>query len=176
VCGEEALKKLIETPGGKIAYCGMLTALAMIFSYVESLIPINFGVPGIKLGLANLVVLTGLYYLRPGEVLAVSVCRILLVGFMFGSGISILYSLAGGLLSFAVMLLLIRADRFSQIGVSAAGGVFHNMGQLLMAMLILRSFALLYYAPVLIISGALTGALMGILANRVMYIFKGKLF
>ena len=105
------MKKLIETPGGKIAYCGMLTALAMIFSYVESLIPINFGVPGIKLGLANLVVLTGLYYLRPGEVLAVSVCRILLVGFMFGSGISILYSLAGGLLSFAVMLLLIRADR-----------------------------------------------------------------
>ena len=71
------MKKLIETPGGKIAYCGMLTALAMIFSYVESLIPINFGVPGIKLGLANLVVLTGLYYLRPGEVLAVSVCRIL---------------------------------------------------------------------------------------------------
>ena len=155
---------------------GMLTALAMIFSYVESLIPINFGVPGIKLGLANLVVLTGLYYLRPGEVLAVSVCRILLVGFMFGSGISILYSLAGGLLSFAVMLLLIRADRFSQIGVSTAGGVSHNMGQLLMAMLILRSFALVYYAPVLIISGALTGALMGILANRVMYIFKGKLF
>ena len=74
------------------------------------------------------------------------------------------------------MLLLVRADRFSQIGVSAAGGVSHNMGQLIMAMLILRSSALLYYAPVLIISGALTGALMGVLANRVMYIFKGTLF
>ena len=88
----------------------MLTALAMIFSYVEVLIPVSFGIPGIKLGLANLVVLTGLYYLRPGEVLAVSVSRILLMGFLFGSGMSIVYSLAGGLLSFAVSRIRVGFD------------------------------------------------------------------
>ncbi|MDO5702865.1 MAG: Gx transporter family protein [Lachnospiraceae bacterium] len=162
-----------STPGGKIAYCGMLTALAMIFSYVESLIPINIGVPGIKLGLANLVVLTGLYYLRPGEVLAVSVSRILLIGFLFGNGMSILYSLAGGLLSFAAMLALIRCGKFSITGVSAAGGAVHNIGQLAAAMVILRSTALMYYLPVLIAAGTVCGVLMGFLASRVMYIFKG---
>ena len=75
----------------KVAYCGMLIALAMIFSYVEALIPINFGIPGVKLGLANLVVLYGLYMMKPQEVLMVSVSRILLNGFMFGNGMSILY-------------------------------------------------------------------------------------
>lgn len=161
-----------ETPAGKIAYGGMLIALAMIFSYVESLIPISFGVPGIKLGLANLVVLTGLYYLRPAEVLAVSVCRILLTGFMFGSGMTILYSLAGGLLSFLVMWLLVKADRFSRIGVSAAGAVSHNIGQLIVAGIVLHSYSLVYYLPVLMISGVVTGVAMGFLANRVMYIFR----
>lgn len=84
----------------------MLMALAMIFSYVEALIPINFGVPGIKLGIANLIVVIGLFFLPPAEVLMISIARILLMGYLFGNGMSILYSLAGGLLSFFVMLLL----------------------------------------------------------------------
>ena len=156
-----------NTPAKIIAYCGMLTALAMIFSYVESLIPISFGVPGIKLGLANLVVLNGLYILRPREVLAVSVSRILLMGFLFGSGMSILYSLGGGLLSFAVMVLLLRTKLFSRIGVSVAGAVAHNAGQLLVAALVLRSGALIAYAPALLISGAVTGGAIGLLSEMV---------
>ena len=161
-----------KSPARKIAYCGMLTALAMIFSYLESLIPISFGVPGIKPGLANLVVLTGLYYLRPGEVLAVSVSRILLMGFLFGSGMSILYSLAGGLLSFLVMLLLIKLNAFSRIGVSAAGAVSHNTGQLIMAILVLHSASLIRYYPVLLVSGLITGIAMGFLSERISYIFR----
>lgn len=112
----------------------MLVALAMIFSYVESLIPINLGVPGIKLGVANLVTVTGLYILAPMEVFVVVILRVLLVGFMFGNGMSILYSLAGGILSFLVMLLLKRIKGFSMIGVSIAGGVSHNIGQIAVAM------------------------------------------
>ena len=147
----------------KVAYCGMLIALAMIFSYVEALIPINFGIPGVKLGLANLVVLYGLYMMRPQEVLMVSVSRILLNGFMFGNGMSILYSLAGGLLSFIVMLVLIRSRKFSSVTVSIAGGVSHNIGQIIVAVLVLKSIQLFSYLPVLIISGMMTGAVMGIL-------------
>lgn len=145
----------------------MLTALAMIFSYVESLIPISFGVPGIKLGLANLVVLSALYFMSPGEVLAVSAARILLLGFLFGNGMSILYSLAGGLLSFAVMLTLMKNRGFSEIGVSVAGGVSHNIGQILVAALVLHSLKLFYYLPVLILSGLVTGILIGILGGRI---------
>ena len=95
----------------------MLMALAMIFSYVEVLIPINLGVPGIKLGIANLVVVIGLFFLPAGEVLMISVARILLMGYLFGNGMSILYSLAGGLLSFLVMLLLKHIKGFSITGV-----------------------------------------------------------
>ena len=112
----------MKSPAKRVAYCGMLVALAMIFSYVESLIPLNFGVPGIKLGLANLVVLSGLYRMKPGEVVVVSFARILLLGFLFGNGVSIIYSLAGGLLSFVIMLVLIKKGGFSEIGVSVAGG------------------------------------------------------
>ncbi|MBR3366911.1 MAG: Gx transporter family protein [Lachnospiraceae bacterium] len=154
--------------GRTVAYCGVLTALAMIFSYVETLIPVNFGVPGVKLGLANLVVLSGLYYLRPAQVLAISAARIVLTGFLFGNGVSILYSLAGGLLSFCVMLLLRKAGGFSPAGVSVAGGVSHNIGQLLIAMLVLRTVHLAWYLPVLLVSGAVTGLLMGLLTGRIL--------
>ncbi len=150
----------------RIALCGMLTALAMIFSYVEALIPINLGIPGIKLGLANLVILSGLYILRPGEVLMISTARIILVGFLFGSGMSIIYSLAGGLLSFLIMLLLIRIGGFSKIGVSIAGGAAHNIGQILVAILVVNTPSLIWYLPVLLISGMITGALMGILTTK----------
>jgi len=156
----------------KVAYCGMLCALAMIFSYVEALIPINFGIPGIKLGLANLVVLFGLYRMAPQEILAVQIARILLLGFMFGNGASIIYSLAGGLLSFAVMLLLIRTKLFTPIGVSAAGGAAHNIGQIIVAMVVLRSGGLLYYLAVLMVSGVVTGVVMGLLGERIMVTVK----
>ena len=95
----------------KLANMAMLVALAMIFSYVESLMPINFGIPGMKLGVANLVTVTGMYFLEFPEVFLVVVMRILLIGFLFGNGMSIVYSLAGGILSFLVMALMKRIFR-----------------------------------------------------------------
>ena len=157
--------------GGKrplrVAHCGILIALALIFSYVEALVPISVGVPGVKLGLANLVVLFGLTFLNPGEVLAISVSRILLSGFLFGNGMSILYSLCGGLLSFAVMYLLTRNKGFSMTGVSIAGGVTHNIGQIICAAFVVRSVKLLWYLPALIVAGTIAGFLMGILFTTV---------
>lgn len=100
----------------KLANMAMLVALAMIFSYVESLIPINFGVPGMKLGVANLVTVTGLYFLEIPEVLAVSVLRVLLTGFLFGNGMSIIYSLAGAVVSLLAMVLVKKMDGISIVG------------------------------------------------------------
>ncbi len=146
----------------------MFIALAMIFSYVESLIPIHFGVPGIKLGLANLVVVIVLYKWGVKQALLLSVLRIILSGFMFGNMFSILYSLAGGLLSLFFMFFLKNRNSFSVIGVSIAGGVTHNLGQLLVAMAVVESYKVGFYFPVLMIAGMLTGLLIGILSKEVL--------
>ena len=142
---------------GRVAVFGVFTALALIFSYVELLIPINFGIPGAKLGLANLVIIIVLYKTDWKEALLLSVVRIVLAGFLFGNLFGILYSLAGGILSLAVMALLKRSGAFSIIGVSMAGGVSHNVGQLIMAMLVVETYAVGYYLPVLLIAGLITG-------------------
>lgn len=162
--------------GKKVAYCAVLVALAMIFSYVEAVLPISFGVPGVKLGLANLVVVTGLYGLRPGEVFLVSLARILLSALLFGNGVSLLYSLAGGILSFFVMLGLKKAKGFSVAGVSIAGGVAHNAGQILVAVWVIKNKAILYYLPALMAAGVLTGLLMGLLAARVLAVLRRRDF
>jgi heptaprenyl diphosphate synthase len=156
------------TPAAKVAYLAIMIALALILSYVEAMIPLNFGVPGIKLGLANLVVLIGLFLLSPGEVLAISVARILLAGFLFGNAASIIYSLAGGLLSFAVMLLLSKCSRLSIMGISIAGGVSHNIGQIIVACIAVENIKLMYYLPALLIAGVLTGLLIGVIGGRVL--------
>lgn len=152
----------------KVAYFGVLTALALIFSYVEHLIPLPIGVPGIKLGLANLIVLVTLYKMGGKEAFLLSVMRVVLSSFMFGNLFVILYSMAGGVLSFMVMYLLKRTTWFSVIGVSMAGGVFHNMGQLLIAGIVVESFSVFYYLPVLIFAGILTGILIGFLAKEML--------
>ena len=120
----------------------LLTATAMILSYVESLLP-SVGVPGVKLGLANIAVIFALYRLGWKSALAVSVVRVFMVTLLFGSLSALLYSLAGAGLSLVVMALLRRSDRFSSVGVSVAGGVAHNAGQILMAMLLLGTIILL---------------------------------
>ncbi len=148
----------------KIAYLGMLTALAFVFSYIEFLLPLNFGVPGIKPGLANLVVIVALYMLNVRTACALSFVRILLTGLTFGNPASMIYSLAGGMLSLVVMILAKRCNLFSVTGVSVLGGVFHNIGQIVVAILVVETKSLLYYLPVLIISGTVTGALIGTLA------------
>ena len=151
----------------KIALMGLLTALAMIFSYIEFLIPISIGIPGIKLGLANIVVVTALYVIKPQEAFLINVVRILLVGLLFGNSMSLIYSLAGGLLSFGVMLLLKKINGFSVYGISIAGGVSHNVGQILAAMLTLENLMIAYYLPALLIAGTVTGLLIGFLSSRI---------
>lgn len=152
----------------KTAYFGVFTALALILSYVETLIPISFGVPGIKLGLANLVIVIVLFIYGGKEALLLSVTRILLSGFLFGNLSMILYSLAGGVLSLVIMALLRRIGGFSVQGVSIAGGVFHNIGQLLLAMIIVETYQVGYYFPVLLVSGLVTGLLIGIVSSEVL--------
>lgn len=152
----------------RAAYFGVFTALALIFSYIETLIPFHFGIPGIKLGLANLLIVIFLYKRNVKEALLLSVVRIVLAGFMFGSLFSILYSLAGGLLSLLVMNLLKNSGKFSVMGVSIAGGVSHNLGQLVVAMAAVETYRVGYYFPVLLVAGMLTGLLIGMIANEVL--------
>ena len=149
----------------KVAYFGVFTTLALIFSYVETLIPIQFGIPGVKLGLANLIIVIALYRMKLSEAYLLSIVRVLLAGFIFGNYFSIIYSLAGGLLSITVMALLRKKGGFSVIGVSIAGGVFHNIGQLIIASVIVETFSVMYYVPVLLIAGLVTGLLIGIASD-----------
>nr|WP_296955454.1 Gx transporter family protein [uncultured Mediterraneibacter sp.] len=151
----------------KVAMFGVFTALALIFSYVEAMIPINFGIPGVKLGLANLIVVIVLYKGDWKDALFIAVARIVLSGFIFGNLFSILYSLAGGLLSLLVMVLLKKTNAFSIAGVSIGGGAAHNVGQLLVAMFVVQTYQVGYYLPVLLIAGVLTGAMIGIVALEV---------
>ena len=145
---------------------GVFLALALICSYVESLIPISFGIPGVKLGLTNIVVVLMLYCIGAKEALAVSVCRIVLAGFLFGNLFSILYSLAGGLLSFLIMWAVKRMGKLGILPVSVCGGIFHNIGQLAVAALVVENYNVFYYLPVLLLAGAATGLAIGVVAQE----------
>lgn len=147
----------------RLVLLAMLTAVAMILSYVESLLP-SVGIPGVKMGLANIAVIFALFRFGWKEAAVLSLVRVVLVSLLFGSVGVMLYSLAGAVLSLAVMALLRRIDRFSTVGISVAGGVAHNAGQILMAMLILQTKQLLGYLPVLAVSGIAGGVLTGLAA------------
>ena len=152
----------------RVAYFGVFTALALIFSYVETLIPVNLGILGVKLGLANLIIVVALYKMRLSEAYLLSVVRVLLAGFIFGNYFSIIYSLAGGLLSLTVMAFLKKWGGFSLQGISIAGGVFHNIGQLIVAAVVVETFSVTYYFPVLLVAGLLTGLVIGIVAEMML--------
>ncbi len=152
----------------KVAVFCVFTSLALILSYVELLIPINFGIPGMKLGLANLLVVILLYKGCPRDALLLSVIRILLSGLIFGNMFSIFYSLGGGLLSLAVMVFLKKTGQFTVAGISIGGGASHNVGQLLVAMFVVQTYQVGYYLPVLLIAGVITGAVIGILSAEVL--------
>ena len=152
----------------KVAVFGVFTSLALILSYVELLIPINFGIPGMKLGLANLLVVILLYKGCPRDALLLSVIRILLSGLIFGNMFSIFYSLGGGLLSLAVMVFLKKTGQFTVAGISIGDGASHNVGQLLVAMFVVQTYQVGYYLPVLLIAGVITGAVIGILSAEVL--------
>jgi heptaprenyl diphosphate synthase len=151
----------------KTAFLGMFVALALIASYVESLIPIYFGAPGIKLGLANLVTVAVLYQSGLKEGAIVSFLRILLSGFLFGNVFSILYSLAGGVFSLLVMYGLKKSEKFSILGVSVAGGISHNIGQMAVAVFLMENGKIAFYFPILMIAGVITGLLIGIASREV---------
>ena len=148
----------------KLALSAILAALAMILSYVEAMVPMPVPSPGIKLGLANLVILLAIYRLGFKYALAINCIRIFVTGLLFTGAFGILYSLAGGLLSLLVMYLLYRTEIFSMVGVSMAGGVAHNLGQLLTACLIMSNIRLMSYFAVLLFAGMGSGILMGIVA------------
>ena len=152
----------------KTAYLGLFAAVAIIFGYVESLIPFFAGIPGIKLGLANLAVLFILEKYTWREAALVSLVRIFVIGFLFGNMFSILYSLAGASLSLAVMTFIKKKSGFSILGISVAGGVSHNIGQLITAALIVENASFLYYAPALLVSGVVTGLLIGALTREIL--------
>ncbi len=148
----------------KIAVYGLLVALAFILSYIESLFPLAIGIPGIKLGLANLVVIVAIYKLGVKEAFTLSVIRIILVGFTFGSPSSMMFSLVGGLLSWLLMVIFQKSKLFSMVGVSIIGGIAHNIGQIIVSILVLENINIIYYLPFLLVSGVITGGLIGILA------------
>lgn len=146
----------------KVATYGMLIALAFIFGYIESLIPISFGVPGIKMGLANIVVLIALYLLGAKAAFFLSIVRVLLSSMTFGNMMMLWFSIAGASLAFITMYLMKKIKGFSMVGVSIAGGVAHNVGQIVVAMIAMTE-VMGYYLFVLIIGGTITGMAIGII-------------
>ncbi len=163
---EEKKKNDAAAKARFVALCGMMTALAFLFGYVETLIPINLGAPGIKLGLANLVTMVSLYLLGTPAAVVITLVRVVLTGFTFGNMSMMMYSLAGAFVSLLLMILVRKKSWFSPTGVSIVGGVGHNVGQLAVAAAVLESRTLFYYLPVLLIAGVVAGAVIGILCGR----------
>ena len=148
----------------RTALTALMVSLALIFSYIDFLIPFTPAVPGIKLGIANLVIIVALYYLGPRYALTVNVVRVLIAGLLFSGVFGAAYSMAGALLSFLVMVLLKKTGLFSITGVSIAGGVAHNLGQILVASFLVSNLKMFAYFPVLIFSGVASGAAIGIIS------------
>lgn len=149
----------------KVALYGCFLAFAMIVAYIEVILPFSIGIPGTKLGLANVVIVSCLYMFGVAPALTINLCRIVLSALLFGNLYSMLYAFSGAVFSFVIMILLKRCKGFTVIGVSIAGGVAHNFGQILIAVLITKVPVLVYYVPVLILVGSLTGLVNGWLAK-----------
>ena len=149
----------------KVARYGLLTALALVLSWLESLLP-PLGVPGVKLGLPNLAIVFALYRLGLKDACVISLVRVVLVTLLFGNGAALAYSIAGAALSLSLMGLLKKTGKFSSVGVSVAGGVAHNGGQILVAMALLETSRLAWYLPVLWVSGTIAGVLVGLVSGE----------
>ena len=146
----------------RVAFIGLFTAFAMILSFVESQIPTFVAIPGIKLGLPNIAIIIILYRFGWKEASIISLLRVLLTSLLFGTILSMLYSIAGAVLSLVAMILLKKI--LSTVTISVVGGVFHNVGQIAVAILVTETQQLLYYLPVLIISGVIAGVVVGLVA------------
>ena len=157
---------------GRVAYYGLFAALAVLMGYVELLVPVPVPIPGVKLGLANVVIM--LYYMDAKSAFFISLIRVILCGLLFAGFAGLLYSLSGALLSFAAMALLKKTGQFSIVGVSIAGGVFHNVGQIVVAALAVENVKMAYYLPFLLVSGVVTGLLIGLAAQTALRYLKAK--
>ncbi len=158
----------MKTKTKRIALLGLMIALAMIMSYIEVLFPMSFAIPGIKMGLANIVIVFVLFRLGMRDAILVSLIRVVLVSLLFGNFMSLAYSVAGAALSLLGMGLLKHTDRFSPIGVSVVGGILHNAGQILMAVILLGTEQIAFYFPVLAVTGTVTGVVIGLVAGLVL--------
>lgn len=158
----------------KLAFIGIAASLALLLSYVEFLLPPLFvSVPGIKIGLPNVVILYVLYSLDIKYAALVSFVRILISSILFGNVMTLIYSIAGAVLSLIVMAILKKIDKFSSVGVSVTGAVTHNLGQILVAIILLNTPQIVFYLIVLAITGTISGVFIGlcgsILINRIPY-------
>jgi len=153
----------------EVAMLGIFVAYALVMSLIERMIPLSFSIPGIRLGLANVVVLMALYLFPRSRAIVLVVLKCLMAAIFAGSATALFYSLGGSCLSFLVMIALLRLsrDRVSPMGVSVAGAAFHNIGQILVACLLFRSWVVLLYLPALLLVGVVTGAVIGILVRCV---------
>ena len=147
----------------KIAFLGLFTTVALVLSYIEAILPpIYQAIPGTKVGLPNIIIIFMLYRFGLKEAVAVSLIRLVIVALLFGNGMTFIYSLAGATLSLLIMVILKKTNLFSTVGVSIAGGAFHNLGQILVAMFLLNSSQIGYYMIVLAITGTIAGVFVGI--------------
>lgn len=144
---------------------GMFISVALVLSYIESIIPIPVPVPGIKLGLANVVILWILYSMGVKPAAFISIIRVIIANFLFGNLYGMIFSGVGAVLSLIVMYLLKKTGKFSIIGVSIAGGAAHNIGQVIVAVVVLQNIRMGYYLPILLVSGLVTGIAIGVLGG-----------
>ncbi|MBO4563171.1 MAG: Gx transporter family protein [Clostridia bacterium] len=151
----------MKTSTKKLTLLGISVAAAMVLSYIETFIPVSVAVPGIKLGLANLVTVFLIYKLDWKSAAAVAAIRVLLTALLFGNAASLAYSAAGAVLSLLVMALIKSTCRFSPVGMSAAGAVAHNAGQIIMAVILMGVGEIAYWFPMLVLSGTVTGLATG---------------
>jgi len=156
----------------RLTRIALMAALALIFSYIEAIIPYNPGIPGVKLGIANIVAVIALYKFGWKDAAAVNVIRIVLAGFLFNGMFGMLYALAGAAVSLIVMILLKKTNLFSVIGVSMAGGVAHNLGQLLVAAALIEDLRIFIYFPVLLFSGIAAGIAIGIASVLILRVLR----
>ena len=159
----------------KMTTLALLVAVAMILSYIESLIPPLSAVPGVKIGLSNIATVFALYALGAPSAVCVSLVRVCLSSLLFGNSLGFIYSLSGALLALLSMIILRRVSLFSTVGVSVAGGVFHNAGQVIAAAVVMRTDAILYYLAPLAVSGTLAGIAVGIAGGVLCAKLRGKI-
>ncbi len=169
-------KQSLSGTSRRVAVSALFASLALIFSYIEAILPFAPGIPGIKLGIANLVVIMAMYRLDLRYALVINLIRISLAGFMFNGLYGAVYSLCGCLVSYLVMCILYKSGLFSVIGVSMGGGVAHNIGQLCIAAALVSGLQIFYYMPVLIVSGTVSGILIGWFGSILLEHIPGRLF